>query len=134
MRTPSDDKFVVASFGLAVLAFVLLLFVPVVQEESGHGSVVNNVSSETVTKSNKTLVDQLGKGIAVALAIPVLISAVPLFLQRTPARKLSQRLAAGLLVIGVMLGAASVGMFYIPSALAMVVAAARPRNFIPARH
>lgn len=125
LRAPSDDQFVAASFCLAVLAFVLLLFIPVVQEENGRGSVLNNTSSETVTPSDKTLVDQLGYRIAVILAIPAFIAAIPLFLRRTRARKLSQGLAAGLLVIGVMLGAASVGMFYIPSALAMVAAAAR---------
>ena len=64
-----------------------------------------------------------GAGAAVALAIPVLLTAVPLFVRRRPASRPAVFVSAGVLGVLVVISGFSIGAFYGPSAVALGVAA-----------
>ena len=70
-----------------------------------------------------SLLQQEGASVLVPLAVPIAMAALGvgagLFRRPRPVRAV----AAGLLVVFVLLGAISIGLFYLPSAVAMVVAA-----------
>lgn len=61
------------------------------------------------------------------LAAPVAVSAVALMAQRTGLARGVAAVAAALLVAFAVVAGASVGLLYLPAAIAMVVAAARRR-------
>ena len=67
-----------------------------------------------------------GPRIALVLMVPVLLAAMPL-LTRNRAPRRSAGTAAGLMFAFCLLGAASVGILYLPSAIALALAAALPR-------
>ena len=71
-------------------------------------------------------VDVNGPRIALVLIIPVLLAALPL-LTRNLAPRRSAGIAAGLMLVLCLLGAASIGILYLPSVIALAVAAALPR-------
>lgn len=62
------------------------------------------------------------------LVIPVLVSALPLLARTHKAAESVRWGAVGLLLIWVVLGMASVGIFFVPALAAMVVAADRARK------
>lgn len=129
----------IASFALAALASVAFVFLPVIggQERSGglsaeSGRVTIGPSGSPAAQSaegdssGSTLPERQGLGIVGVLAIPVVISGVAAALSGVRQRRVVQGVAAALLVGWVLLGLASVGLFYVPSALAMVIAARLP--------
>lgn len=121
---------VIASIVLAVLASLYLLLAPgyhteAMRVELGGGPPVT-------TRDRATLLVVEGWKVVRLLLLPILISAVPLFLRATSAALAVRSLAALLLVGFVLLGLASIGFFYFPSAIAMGIAALailRPRPF-----
>lgn len=119
---------VLISLVLALLASVLFLLAPVVKEETViTGPADPRGSSEAVvTRRNLTLVESEGPSAAVVLALPVALAAAPLLLRASPLARGSRFAAAVALVGWSVLGAASVGLFYLPSAVVMVYAALRP--------
>jgi hypothetical protein len=73
------------------------------------------------TTSHRTLLESEGRSVLVVLVVPIAITAVGAFAGRRSKRKV--RLRAGvLLTIGCLVAAASVGMFFIPSSIALIVA------------
>ena len=62
-----------------------------------------------------------GAWVLVVVSVPVLVAFVPVLMRRRPARVVS----AVLLWIGCVLGAWSVGVFFVPAAILMTVAAAQ---------
>jgi hypothetical protein len=113
---------VLMSVLLAGLATAALAFLPsVVRSET----VETLPSGTTVTDRNRsTLLDEDGRRVGLLLMVPVLISALPLALIKTQYWNSSLALAAGLLMGFVLIGIASVGLFYLPSALLSSAAAA----------
>jgi len=105
---------------LAGIAAVVLLVFPTGRYESGSAGP-GGVSVQTT--GSTTLVQSDGWGVLVPLSIPVVIAGVPLALSRTRWRRGALVAASVLLVIFVVLGAASVGLFYLPAAVATVAAA-----------
>ncbi|HEX5830360.1 MAG TPA: hypothetical protein VFY16_05215 [Gemmatimonadaceae bacterium] len=71
-----------------------------------------------------------GPGVVLVLAVPVLLAVAPL-LGRHRARRVSAGIAASLTLAFCLVAAASVGMLYLPSALALAVAAALPEPAEP---
>lgn len=59
------------------------------------------------------------------LAVPLAVAAFPLALNGSRLRTPARAIAAALLIIGSLLAGFSIGLYYLPSALAMTVAAAR---------
>ncbi|HEU4642597.1 MAG TPA: hypothetical protein VFS44_09090 [Gemmatimonadaceae bacterium] len=70
-----------------------------------------------------TLLAVNGPRALIALLLPVLLTALPLLARRPATRRRLAGAAAVLLGVFVLLGAASVGLFYLPAALALVLAA-----------
>jgi hypothetical protein len=105
---------------LAVLTVVALLVVPTGREES-----VGTSSSGETTRSSRstTLVQSDGWDALVPLAIPVVLAGVPPAFRRSRWRRVALAAASVLLLAFVVLSAASIGLFYLPVAGAMVAAA-----------
>jgi hypothetical protein len=96
--------------------------VPTGREASGGGSPAGVTASGT---RSSTLVQSDGWTVLLPLAVPVLLAAAPTVLRRPRARRAALLAAGVLLPVFVILAAASIGLFYAPAALAMVVAAIR---------
>lgn len=104
------------SFLLAVLASVLSLALPLYREQtrlqrSGEPNSLQ-IWHETLTSVNGPLIYYL-------LAMPVIFAGVPILLRFRGIRIIS----AVLLTVCVFIGAASIGLFYLPSAITMILAA-----------
>jgi hypothetical protein len=104
---------------LAVVTAVALLMVPTGREES-----ISVGSSGEMTRSSRstTLVQSDGWSALVPLAIPVVLAGVPPAFRRSRWRGVALA-AASVLLAFVVLSAASIGLFYLPVAGAMVAAA-----------
>lgn len=113
----------------AVVASVFLLLGPTVTSQSAQ-AIGGPAGSEAVTsQSQRSLWQTQGGSAAIVLAIPVALTAVPLVSRR---RGLAG-LAAGILGLFCLMGAASVGIFYLPAAVLLTMAAfsGRPKQFTP---
>jgi len=106
----------VISFLLAVLASVLSFTLPSYRDHSG---LQRSGESSTVQARRATLSSVDGPSIYYILAIPVILAGVPVLLRFRTARIVSAVLLTGYVVIG----AASIGLFYLPSAITMILAA-----------
>jgi hypothetical protein len=106
---------------LAVVAATALLVVPTGREES----VWTGSGGEPVRRSRSTtLVQSEGWDVLVVLAVPVVLAGAPLFLRRSRWRRAALKAASGLLLVGVVISAASIGLFFLPATAAMFLAAA----------
>jgi hypothetical protein len=83
--------------------------------------------------SGRSLLDAEGPGVIVTLAVPVLICAIPLL---APARhrRAAAWISAVLLGIGVILGLLSVGVYFVPSLILLIIGANRVRPGTPVSH
>lgn len=104
---------VAISFLLAVLASISLFVIPSYKEETEDSSL------RAPSIRYRTLLSVNGPKVFFILAVPVVISGVPLVFRARIVRVVS----AVLLASSVLIGAASVGLFYIPSAVMMFLAA-----------
>jgi hypothetical protein len=104
------------SFLLAVLALVLSLTLTMYK---GQSSFQRSGEAGTVEVRHETLSDVNGPMIRYILAMPVIIAGVPVLLRLRTVRIVSAVLLTGWVVIG----AASVGLFFLPSAMTMILAA-----------
>jgi hypothetical protein len=115
----------VVAFLLALAASVLLLVVPVYNSE--RSSTLTDGSRRTqpvtTTVSRSTLLQENGPAVLVTLSVPLLVTVVPL-LPRGTARRGAWRLASALvLTVLCILAGFSIGLFYLPAAVALWVAA-----------
>lgn len=107
----------------AVGAAAFFLFAPV------YGTLRTSYSTEPdgrvvegpVVQGHRTGLDVNGPEVLIALTIPILIAAAPLAAAK--ARRGAQIVAGALLLVFSILGAASVGMLYVPSALLLLIGA-----------
>ena len=109
-------KAAVTSLSLAVLASVLIFVLPFYKEQV---SLQRPGEPSTVHARHSKLSSVNGLSTYFALAIPVIIAGVPLLVRFRTARTISAILLMSYVVIGV----ASIGLFYFPSAIAMILAA-----------
>lgn len=86
------------------------------------GTSVSVDSSGRSERSSYTLLESEGAGIVVVVAIPVALALASVVGAATR-RVWLTRAAALLLMIGVLLAAASIGLFFVPSAIAVILAA-----------
>ena len=85
------------------------------------GSSTSTDSSGVVTSSRTSLLGTEGDGILVVVAVPVLCVAVPLMLRNGRHARIARQVAVSLLVVMVVLGALSIGVFFVPTLVAMIV-------------
>ncbi len=114
------------SFLLAVLSSILLLVVPAYTGITARQAPADRNSPfsaqpETPVRTvrHATLAEVNGPRIYYILAIPVIVAGVPLLLRANKFRVL----AAVLLTAWVLIGILSVGFYYLPSAVMMILAA-----------
>ncbi|HLH18713.1 MAG TPA: hypothetical protein VKX45_15950 [Bryobacteraceae bacterium] len=107
---------VAAALGLSTIATIILAVMPTGTSVEG-GQVIHS-----------TLIDVNGSWVVGLLGIPIMISAVPLMI---PTRQ-ALVAATALLWAFVVVGSFSVGLFYIPAAVAMLLAAGvKPPRDLP---
>lgn len=127
---------VAASFLLAVLASALLLAIPVysarrsTQQGALRGRQELRVPQHNEPRANEvrhaTLQTVNNTRIYYILAIPAIIAGMPLLLRAKAVRVLGAVLLVGWVVIGFV----SVGLFYLPSAIMMILAASAKSDFL----
>jgi hypothetical protein len=127
----SENAAAIASFVAAVVVSAALLFVPAYTEESS--TIVSPSTEGVISKivvSHPTLIQVNGVRALLTLAVPVLIAGLPLLFRRSRWRALLEASAAALLTALTVIAGFSIGLFYLPSAVAMLVAAllARPAH------
>jgi len=110
-----------AAVWVAVVTLVWL-FAPV-----GESTSVSQTSTGqiTTTTSHDSLLDTNGTGVVVVLAVPVALIAIAVAAQGSSWRRRARCIAGGLLLVGSLLGAMSVGVPYLPAAVALLVAGLR---------
>jgi len=108
------NRLAVAAFVTASVGALVAAFAPT-YTGCGPSSGVEVCSHTTGFAVN-------GSWILVVVSVPVLVALVPVLIRRRPARIV----AAVLLWIGCALGMLSIGMFFIPAAILMTIAAAQP--------
>ena len=116
------------SHALAWVAVVLLVFMPFYRGESATATPKGAIPGEVV-QSTATLIEVNGWGVLPILLVPVVISGIGLLAALVAGRGLILRRAplviAGLLLMGFCIaGSFTIGMFYLPAALAMAVSGA----------
>lgn len=108
------------SFALGLTALVIVLFAPLLPERAGDERSDDRV----------TLIEREGAAMGLRAAGLTAGTALPFLLRRSPMFKVSQQVAAVGLGVGVLLTITTVGLFYVPSAGLMILAATRhpPRD------
>ena len=107
-----------ASFLLSVVGALVAAFAPTGQVTEGSGAP----GGELVTRSHTVSMFQInGAWILVVVSVPVLLTLIPVLMPRRTVRSIS----AVLLWLGCVVGLLSVGLFFVPAAIAMTVAATR---------
>ncbi|WBB70033.1 hypothetical protein [Micromonospora sp. WMMD812] len=116
----------------AVVAGLLLVLLPVsttVESRARPSSPAATPTAAPVApeeRRRESLLARDGWRVAAVAAVPVALCAAPLLAPRRGRRAVAAG-TTGLLAVGVLVGAASVGLFFLPSLLLMGVAAARLR-------
>jgi hypothetical protein len=106
---------------LAVSAFVAAVLGALVAAFAPTYSGCWSVQSDVVVCGHLTGFAVNGAWILVVVSVPVLVAFVPMLVHRRPARVIS----AVLLWTGCVVGIWSVGMFFVPAAILMTIAARR---------
>ena len=108
------------ALALAVLAALALLTLPIEREESARmtpaGQTVRTTRSMTLWQSQ-------GPGVLVPITIPIILVALPLAFEKTRWHRVTVVMFAALLLVFVVLGSPSIGLFYLPAAAVLAVAA-----------
>lgn len=117
----------VASLLLAVAASAFVLFAPTGKSE--RGSVVLKPGGERIERTHEvestTLVEEEPGPALTVVAIALVLTGAPLTLNHTRFWLAARTVSAVVLWIGSLLAGFSIGLFYLPSAIAMTIAAAR---------
>jgi hypothetical protein len=115
----SHPRWSTLALAYTILASILFLFAPLgVQQTS---------SSTGETTQNLSLLQAEGAGIAVPLALPVVVALVPVLLRRSPRVRTVTIAAAVLLTLMVIVALLSIGLYYAPAAGLMIAAAMKER-------
>ncbi|NYT95676.1 hypothetical protein [Salinispora sp. H7-4] len=127
--TVSDNRWLFAAFLLTLAVSAALLFLPLAERTGVGTSMEAGQPAGTVeTTDRESLLEAAGWGAAAALLlIPVAVAAAALVTPRRARRPVAIA-SASVLGISVILGAASVGLFYLPSAILLVIGATRQRD------
>lgn len=115
-QDPGGRTWVIAAVLLTSAVSLALTFLPTVSTATSTGG--------TEQTGRASLIESQGWTVAATLVVPVLISAVPLLVP-VRHRRWATIGSATLFTAGAMVAVASVGLFYLPSAALLVVAAVR---------
>lgn len=118
-RAPASSWIALAAVLLAVGAGLLLALYPVYQ---GVGETASSSGAVTSSSDSATLVGENGTWVILLLCIPVALAALGLVASLW-GRRVLLWVSAVVLLGFVILGGLSIGLFYFPAALALLVAA-----------
>ncbi|MDP9329055.1 MAG: hypothetical protein M3P11_00155 [Actinomycetota bacterium] len=126
------NRFTLAAFLLALIGALVAAFAPTGQAMESSFSISSSLSGpvQTVSRSYRVSMFQTsGAWVLVVVSVPVLVALIPVLVRHRKAAIIS----AVVLWIGCVVGAFSVGMFFVPAAILMTIAAARqePALFPP---
>lgn len=112
------------AFAFALTALAIVFFAPLLPEETDAADRAGD------DEQRVTLVEREGSGPGAAALGLTAVAAVPFLLRHSAFFKVAQRISAAVLVVGVLLSITTVGLFYLPSTLLMLLAATRhpPRD------
>jgi hypothetical protein len=113
-RERRADRFALGAFAWAVAAGLALAVVPIGTSSTAYSN------SSVVTTTHESLVQTNGAGVLIVLGVPALLTLVAFLVKRRPVRAV----LSGLLFVGCVLGAMSVGVFFLPAAVLLICAAA----------
>lgn len=111
----------------------------VVSVVTGLGAVLVPLGTRSSTDSNGvatttrvSLLSNEGPSVLIVVTIPVLLVALPLLLRGANSRHRARVVIVVLLGILVVLGALSIGVFFVPTLIAMItsMAASRPKDVV----
>lgn len=103
-----------AAVGLTLLGGLLLLVLPV------YSSTTASSDSPEAT-TTRTLIEEEGSGVLLLLAVPVLLTLLPLY-PNGRARRWVGLVCTVLLAVGSLLALASIGLFYLPALVCAIAA------------
>ena len=117
-----------AAFAWTIIAAVALLLAPTVSVSSGASTTAADSPTEVVTTaSSETLLQHEGASVVAVLLVPVGVALVGALGNGPGARR--RRIAAGWVLAGAcILGAASLGIFFLPAAVALLTAGLKTRR------
>lgn len=119
--TRTGTRWAVAALVWTVVIGIAWLVVPT---GSSSSTTVSSDGTEIIESSRETLLESEGKGVVVVLAVPVLLAGVAVTASRWRHARPVRLVAGGMLMVGCMLGAASIGLFYVPAAFGLLLAGA----------
>ena len=109
------------AFALALIPSLLLLVVPVYSGLSERATASGGTG--TVSEIRGTLIQSEGIWVLVVLLLPIALTAAGLAARAAPQRRTVIRIGAALLTVFVVLGSFTVGLLYLPAAVALWIAA-----------
>ena len=110
--------FTLAAFAVAVLGALVAAFAPTGHVTESFGSSSGSFSTRSYSES---MFQVNGAWVLVVVSVPVLVALIPVLVRHRSARIVS----AVLLWIGCVVGMWSVGLFFVPAAILMTIAASR---------
>jgi ABC-type antimicrobial peptide transport system permease subunit len=123
-RRPGNFLWIAAP-ALAAIAALALLVLPSGQMTS---VTATSDSSQTVTESRRTkLLETEGSSVIPLVMAPVVVAGIPLLVPR-PRRRRVAMASAALLWVFVVLGLASIGLYFVPAAAVLTAAVVRERG------
>lgn len=123
----SANRWSVVALALALCASAALLVLPIYTQghESSRTDAAGHITRSSAS-SSETLLHARGFGwIAILLAVPIVITAAPVPLKRHPRIRALRTVAAFMILPILPVGYFTIGGFYLPSAVAMFIAATR---------
>ncbi len=114
----TEHRWAAVALALVCLASVISAFGPTVERA---GTSYDTSGTLRQTRERVSLLEMQGPSALVPLSIPPLIGLLPLVL----ARRLVRLVAAGLLLLFAIVAGYSIGLFYLPAAVTMVLAGLR---------
>jgi hypothetical protein len=110
--------FTLAAFLVAALGALVAAFAPTGRVTESFGSSTGSFSTRSYSVS---MFQENGAWVLVVVSVPLLVALIPVLVRHHRARVVS----AVLLWIGCVVGMWSVGMFFVPAAILMTIAASR---------
>ncbi len=127
-RYPTTKRvFQLIAFALVVVADAVLLLVPTYSSaaSSSSGDSSQATAATTSVETTQTMLQVVGPWLLVLLAVPLAAALLPLW-ARGRAWTVLSLVSASVLGVFVLLGALTIGMFFVPALVTAIVAACLP--------
>ncbi|MFC4072844.1 hypothetical protein [Actinoplanes subglobosus] len=123
-------RWFLAALVLTAVVSAALLVLPLYAYETATGPAASSGevgAGYSYERGHRSLLAVEGPGVAFLLAVPVLVSGLPV-LVRGRRQRLAGWVSTALLSVGVLVGIASIGLFYLPGVLLSAIGTALSRT------